>query len=236
MDWLEIHALADGQLDGSAKADAEAKLSQDSALKAEFEAIQSVKLALRRVEPVTCAKTWAKCRERLAEIERRSVVEGFVGRYAWGLCTIFLAVIVGAGLFNRAFKADGIGTGEAARVLSGLTASAPQVNQAVPMQSWIKPRPEKKIRVLAQRLGQFDGHPVVRYDLEDPEGKLAILGIGGVSGVEGVEPMLENQEYSIGKLNGTNCVTWSDGDDTVFLVADRPYEKLADVATELRQE
>jgi hypothetical protein len=57
-----------------------------------------------------------------------------------------------------------------------------------------------------------------------------------VNRVEGVEPMLEHRAYSAGRLNGTNCITWSDEADALFLVGERPYEELARLADQMREE
>lgn len=236
-DWMEMHALADGQLEGAAKAEAESKLS-DPANRAEFEAVQTLKGVLQsKCESVSSPTTWSKCRERLAELDKRKTVEGFVGRHAWGLSTLFFAIILGAGLFNRAFHGEGIGTGDAARALSGLSSlSHSTTTPSVDMKDWIVPPRGDQLRLLRQSAGTFQGHPVAAAYFEDAKGPLAAFSIFGVSRIEGVEPMLDNPAYSVGKLNGVNCVTWSNGANTFFLVGERPFEELGSLADRLRKE
>lgn len=231
---MDMHALADGQLDGEAKAKAEALRDADPSLRAEFESISILKQTVQtKVEPVTCAKTWDKCRGRLAEFEKRSRVESFVGRYAWGLCSVFLVAILGGAMLNR--SGDGLRTGDAARMLSGLApVSRSGAPAPVDMTEWIrKTGTAKDIRLVGMARGMYQGHPISLYQLQDTEGNLAVLNIRGVTKVDGVEPMVENRTFSVGKLNNTNCVTWQEGDSTLFLVADRPYENLAKVAESL---
>jgi len=235
-DRMDMHALADGQLEGEAKAQAEARRGQDSSLQAEFESISIVKETLQtKAEPITCAKTWEKCRGRLEELDKRKRVEGFVGRHAWSLCSVFLVAILGAAMLNR--SGDGLRTGDAARMLSGLAPVSRAGSPApVDMKDWVRKTSEvKDIRLIGTAHGSYQGHPVSLFQLQDSEGDLAVLSIRGVSEVQGVEPMLENRNFSVGKLNNTNCVTWREGSNTLFLVADRPYENLARVAETLIQ-
>lgn len=235
MERMDMHALADGQLEGAAKQAAEAARDADPALRAEFDSISILKQALQsKAEPITCAETWQKCRGRLEELEKRKRVEGFVGRYAWGLCSVFFVAILGAAMFNRS-NGDGLRTGDAARMLSSLAPISRNGGTAsVEMRDWIrKTNSSPEIRLVGVAQGSYNGHPVAVYQLQDADGDLAALEIRGVNKVEGVEPMLENNRFSVGKLNNTNCVTWVEGSSTLFLVAERPYEELARVAEAL---
>lgn len=235
-DWIEMHALADGQLEGAAKAEAESKL-EDPAHRAEFEAVQNLKGTLQsHCKPIPNPSAWQKCRERLAEFDKRQTVEGFVTKYAWGLSTLFLAIILGAGLFNRAFHVEGLGTGDAARVLSGLASTRSTPSTSVDMSEWIVPPRGDELRLIRQAAGIFRGHPVAAAYFEDAKGPITAFSISGISRIEGVEPLLDNPFYSVGKLNGVNCVTWSDGPNTLFLVGERSFEELGGIADRLRKQ
>ncbi|MBI3721272.1 MAG: hypothetical protein HY248_01860, partial [Fimbriimonas ginsengisoli] len=102
IDPLKIHALADAEL---SKEDAEAlahEIAKCRRSTLELETIQGLKLIVNKhCQPVACDDTWCKCRKRLDEIDRAQRVEGFVGRYAWGLCGTFLLAIVVGGLATR---------------------------------------------------------------------------------------------------------------------------------------
>jgi anti-sigma factor RsiW len=236
-DRLDMHALADGELAGEALLAAQRKKDESRELRAEYESVIALKGALQKVEPQTSPQAWQKCRDRLGEFEKRSAVEGFVGRFSWALCTIFFALILGAGLFNRAFDAGGIRTGDAARMLSGLApVSQPAESAPVEMSAWIRPPQGSEIRVTGYAVGRQNGHPVRLLHFEDARGRFSVLAIRGVNRVEGVEPMLEHRAYSAGRLNGTNCITWSDEADALFLVGERPYEELARLADQMREE
>lgn len=232
---MEMHALADGQLDGDAKQLAEAARESDPSLRAEYDSIAILKETLQsKAPPVMCIKTWEKCRERIHELDKRKGVESFVTRYAWGLCSMFLVAILGAAMFNRSFGGE-LRTGDAARMLSGLGPVSRSGGPApVQMNEWIrKTGGAREVQLRGAAHGTYRGHPVALYQLQDSEGNLAALEIGGVTQVEGVEPMLENSRFSVGKLNNMNCVTWQEGRSTLFLVADRSHEDLARVAESL---
>src|SRR5688572_10010513 len=101
-DWLEIHGFADEQMSDAEKASARQRVASDPACARELQAIQAVKDVLQtRRDAITSDETWANCQRRLDELDKAHRIEGFVGRYAWGLCGLFLALIIGVGVLNR---------------------------------------------------------------------------------------------------------------------------------------
>ena len=61
-DYLDIHALADGQLSGAEKSAAETRLSGCDASQREYQAVGILKDVLQsKCEPIECAETWSKC-------------------------------------------------------------------------------------------------------------------------------------------------------------------------------
>lgn len=235
-DWIEMHALADGQLEGDAKARAEAAMASSPAMKAEYEAVLAVKNAVSKVDPATCVKTWEKCRARLDEFQKKEEVESFVGRYAWGLCSIIFVVMLAGALFNR-MRPDQVRTGDVARVLSGFTSSMARgsANPGDEMANWIQSRDRNTLTVLQSQPAWVNGFPGTIYQLQDRSGPLVYVTVRGVERVEGVEPMLDDQTYSVSKINGTNCLTWQSGSQANLLIAERSYEDLAKTAETLRE-
>src|SRR5688572_11364387 len=101
-DWLEIHALADEQLSAEEKAQAQERLANSEKSQRELRAIQAIKeAAASRRDTVTCEQTWKRCQRRLDEMDKVHRIEGFVGKYAWALCSVLFIGIVGAGMLNR---------------------------------------------------------------------------------------------------------------------------------------
>ncbi len=232
-DWIEMHALADGQIEPGARAEAETRRDGAPELKAEYDAVQAVKNACSKVEPVTCAKTWEKCRGRLDELQKRERVEGFVGRYAWGLCSLIFVVMLFGAVLNR-MGGDRLGTGDVAKVLSGFSSSRPGEGASVDLGASAN-KDRNALRVVATQRAFLNGYVGTVYQLQDQRGPLAFVKVQGVSEVEGVEPMLDAGSYSVGKINDTNCVTWQEGAEANFLIADRSYEDLSRAADQLRE-
>ena len=126
-DILQLHALADNQLDPNEAAQVQAALQKDPELMAEYHAVLSIKDCLQsKVSSVTCDETWRTCVGRLNEIDRTRRVEGFVGRYAWALCGVFFLFIVYGGISNRGkVGTASMETADLAHMMTNFGASAP---------------------------------------------------------------------------------------------------------------
>jgi anti-sigma factor RsiW len=94
---LDLHALADGELDkGEAKLLREA-LRDDPQAQAEYEVILNFKeMVVQQSVRHEAEDCWKACQVRMNEIDRSRRVESFVGRYAWAMCAVFFVLILGS--------------------------------------------------------------------------------------------------------------------------------------------
>ncbi len=239
-DWLDIHALADGQLDGEERRRAEERCASDASSAAELRSVQTLKDTLRyKAEPQTCAKTWSRCRDRLAEMDRARRVESFVGKYAWGLTSLFLVAILGAALFNQSAGPRELRTGDVAKLVSGVAQIAP-TREAMPedMKAWIRNAPLRlemngfQVQMLDQ--GVWQGRHIARFRLVDRAGALALLVVRGVDSIDGVAPLAGRSGYFAGTMDSMSCVNWLDQGVSLSLVGPRSFEELAIVADSIR--
>ena len=235
-DLLRMHALADGQLDGDEKEIANRELAESKACRAEFESVRALRSALsQHCLGTECKEVWAKCRDRIAELDRKKSVESAIGRYAWGLCGTFLVFIVGAAILNRAGGPRDIRTGDVAKIIGGFgrlsTGDGPPVED---MQKWIRTTTVDvgKLRTLGFAEGNYEGRDAALLTLADAEGIVQVVIVRGAQQVVGAEPMDGDYAYCV--LNGVNCVTWTDADCSLFLVGMRTPEGLRGVAESIR--
>src|SRR5687767_4015076 len=138
-DWLDIHAHADDQLSDEEKARVNSRLQGCDKSRAELAAIHAVKGALEaRRDTVTCDETWQRCQRRLDELDKTARIESFVGRYAWALCGLFLALILGVGMLNR--TSGSFGADDVPRIAAGLTPflSSPSSQDANTKQRFVR--------------------------------------------------------------------------------------------------
>ena len=233
-DWLDMHALADGQLDGKAKSEAERAAGDDAHLKAEYEAVHSLKRVLSKVESADCSSAWSSCVRRLNDVDRAEKVTSFVGRYAWGLCSIFIVVILGAAVVNR-MNPSRLAAGDLAYMASGLSPLGGSTSPQRVLEEFgaVKPlvAPER-LTVLGAAKGFFNGSPAVRYDLQDGNGAMMLIITRG-EGVIGCEQM-ESSCYQTSRVGNGYLVTWCDGGYTMALIGDRNPDALCSAADQLR--
>lgn len=239
-DLLRMHALADGHLEGEEKMLAEGQLAESKACRAEFESVRMLKTTLsEKAETISCDKTWAKCRERIAELDRKKSIESVIGKYAWALCSTFLVFIVTAAVLNRTVGARDLRTGDVAKILGGFgklsSSDGPPIED---MQKWIRTTPVTidvgKLRTLGFAQGNYEGRNAALLTLADGEGFVQVVIVRGAEEVVGAEPMSGGGDYRICLLNGMNCITWTDADFSLFLVGPRAPESLRGVAESIR--
>lgn len=235
-DWLDAHAMADGQLDADAVSALEKKIAEDPAMAAEYKAVQELKQVLRKCEAAPAEDAWKACRARLAEVERSKKVESFVGRYAWGMCSVFLVLIVSAAMMNRSNPGTRLGAGDLAYMASGLSpiSGASQNTQRYleefgPVKPLITP---ERLTIRAVANGFVDGIPAVRWDLSDKAGDLTLIAIRA-EGVEGCQKMATSN-YRYTRIGSGVCLTWCGDSYTVALIGDRSPEELVLVADQIR--
>lgn len=243
-DFLDIHALADGELAGSEKDRVLQAIQSDPALKAEYETIMLLKKTVReKTVPMTSASSWNDCRTRLAELDKKHRVEGFVGRYAWAMCASVFIFVVGMGLYNRQMGGSRVGTGDVAKIMSGLTPLSRPVAQPQDMSSWIR---DVSRGATVQNANQFQisryaegvdaiGRPAAAFQMSDAVGPFSLLIVKGADRVDGVEPMVGNTTFFAGRVGDSNCLMWVEHGFGLTLIGDRTYDELARLAESLRR-
>ncbi len=239
-EYLDLHALADGQLEGDAKRAAEERLKSCERSRAEYDSVCILKETLHhKCESITCEDTWKKCQGRLHEVRSARRVEHFVGKYAWGLCGAFLLAIVVGGSFNRGGSGS-VRTGDVARVSASLSPLALPSSQAPEerkrwfqdvMSGPMADAPES-IQVISAATGLMNGHKVVRLNLVDTIGGMALFALHNTRGIE--DAQAADGGFSACQLNGTNGISWTEGPHSYLLIGDRPHDDLEVVARVIR--
>lgn len=239
-DFLDLHALVDGELEGDAKKAAEERLSTCDRSRAEYEAVRQLKATIAdKCEPITCEKTWADCKDRIQALNRTRKVERFVSKYAWGLCGAFLVCIAVGGSLNRVHGS--VRTGDVARVSASLSPfsiqSGPEEEGNRDLFKGIMEpmviRPES-VKVVGGASGMIDGHKVVRLNLTDDTGPLALFLFADTEKLEDAQN-LDGQGFAICNVNGWKGITWFDKPHSYLLIADRPFDELQLVAQAIRK-
>lgn len=243
-DWMQMHALADNELDEQAKAAATELVQKDPVCHAEYQAVQSLKSLLK----THCCSTppptlWNQTVKRLDAIDRTRKAESFVGRYAWALCGVFLVMIVGAATSNRLVAKRSVHAGDMAEMASSLSplalpsGSAPKVVHDfvsnVLRDAPVTPEPvDLALRSVAE--GTIDGFRVARLTFADQKGTVALIIVKNADEVHGVQDDHQTRGYQVGKLNNLHVVSWIEGGYALFVVGQRSADELCRVADALR--
>lgn len=243
IDPIELHALADGEVTPEERRAIEAALSASPPAQAEYRAIVELKQVLRTsVAPIECRQEWKACVGRLNEIDKARRIEGFVGRYAWGLCGSFFVAIVAGAMLTRTPDSSRVQSADLARMVSNLVPTRmPKASSNGEMDRWVdsllgqarRSIDPNRMQVRGAATGYLDGRPVTRLTLRDGMGDLALIVVSDVLPLENMPEIQRDRGYRQGHIMGMNCVVWSDGRNTLALVGDREVERLADTASRL---
>jgi hypothetical protein len=244
IDPLEIQAFADGELSAEDQARVGKLIASDEQASAKLLELQSLKSCLQsKTEKIDSEDVWSRCVSRLDEMDRTKRVEGFVAKYAWGLCSLFFLVILAGGLFNR-MNRHTVGTAEVATYVAGLGPSSgsldPKVAQTekalrVLLKDIQSSQATGRAEVIRQREGLTrDGRPVVCFDMRDAKGFMSLLLISGVATIEDLEPIEGTDGMAKGMIGRSNCVTWTDDGNALVLIGDRSYKDLRATAERIR--
>jgi len=241
-EWLELHALVDNQLSPEDRARVQESLKSSESAHAEFIAISHTKtLVQEKCGQTSCEEVWRACCKRLDEIDRTKRVEGFVGRYAWAVCSLFICLIIGAAWFNRASGA-GLNAGDVAKAASALVPlSAPRSQTTDAKKEWLQkyfdskwPSQPDMISLVGGATGYLeDGRKITRVDLQDRQGMLRLYMVQSVDRMDGGAPVSAGSQYSAARVNDSNCIAWTGNNRAFVLVGDRPVDQLCLVADQL---
>jgi len=238
IDPVKLHELADGELSAEESRLIREQILSCEASSRELSAIHNLKDCVRnKAQVFTCEVTLAASMKRVAELDRKTSVDQFVTRYAWGISGAFFALIAIGGVMNRTVNSNHLQSSEIASTFAKLVPTAASKSVAptaydrwldsLLQQSKLSTDPNH-LQVRAMAVGDLDGRRVVKVVLRDIDGDLALLVIPGSITIEGVSDGVSSGQYISGKINGMNCVARNQGAQQSFiLVGDRSYDQLS---------
>ncbi len=233
------HALADGALSPAEAEQARREAAADPRLQAEHDWARTLKAELAKSPPPTPdPHLWTAVRDRLDAIDRSRTAEGFVGRYAWAFCAVFLLFIVAGAITSRLDGARPLATSQVAGLFSGLTpVAAGSPDQAVELvREKVGYAPTRMVgapvRVLGAAYGLIDGRRAARIVMADGVGEVLLFVVERTNTVEGIPYAAKG--YMAGSINRTPALAWCEGGDLVMLVGPRDHGELQTLAEQIR--
>lgn len=235
----KLHALADDELSASERTEIHAVLQSDEGLKVQYTAIMDLKLAVSQLPREAQPELLNTVRKRLAEIDRVSRADHFVGRYAWVLSGLVLVSIIGGGVYSRMHGSGRVGITDVQNYSASLVGS-PLSGAAHGVENWIKGElgstPNPQVHIVREEFGVLGGAPAARILLADPNSPgtpYTLFVIESKSEIGGMEADPSNKRFQEGKLGMYNCVNWGQGKYQMLLVGSQPVGTLESVANSL---
>lgn len=243
IDPLDLHALADGELEKPEATRLREALKSDQAAKSEYESILNFRDLLKdKPLKYQSEECWRSCVKRLNEIDRTKKVETFVGRYSWAMCAVVFALILGGRFFVKDVRGDSARMADLGRVfpsrgsIPSQAVSAQQQQYKSILDQVGRVLDSKTLQPVGRSIGTFQGIPSVRADFRDGEGLVTLFAIDGlVSFDDAVEDPTQPGTYTdLIPISGTpyssNCVIWHRGETTFVLAGDRAAQDLENIA------
>lgn len=234
MDKLELmHALADGQLSAEEQKQAEALAQSDPECAAELQWAKEV----RRTVHSKCRmegdeEVWKASLQRLDAIDRTKTTEKFVTKYAWVFCAVVLVAIFSGAVTNRTVGSQSLSNVQVADLLNPVSFDGasrdidPETSDELNL---------RRYQIIAVADLDNEGRMCKYLRLRDELGNLALLAIDGKVELDGINQETGYRGFKSGQVNGANTVTWSMGQNTFVLAANRPTAELLDIARDMVQ-
>jgi len=241
-DFLKIHEYADNALEGEERNRIEKLLAESEKHRNEYLAVLQIKVLLKEKLPLIdseqTAAAWAKCQNRLKELEKVLQPERFVTRFSHAIAAC-VALFILAGAYVYRTNPSSYPSSNIAHLMSASSAGLPSFRPPNPnlAESWVKERFGKPFEMPSLRrhwltpvlveVVRCNGKPcVVRVTYTDyimdfylfilPEDENFIEGLP-IEGYPGVRYL------QIGRMN---AVTWTSGEMRMVLVASQPVSVL----------
>jgi hypothetical protein len=242
IDPLELHAYVDGELGKEEQARIRQQLDKDPESLREVERIRNLKQALRtHVAAPDCRSEWNRCSARIKELQKTRRTERFVTRNAWALCGVFFLAIVAGGYLNRS-TANGstVQNADLARMVATLApVGGPRSQAPHEVELWMDSMlgqarqsiASSRLDIRGAATGMVDGRRITRLACTDAKGDFSLVVVDGILDASNL-PSHSDPRFKIAKIQGVNCVLWTDGRSTLCLVADRSYDDLVKLALE----
>lgn len=235
IDRSKLHSLADNELPEAEKAELLRALKSLPEFDAEYQSILGVKAALKsKLEYPDTNSLWTECRSRLDEIDKVKRVESFVGRYAWGICGVFMVAILVGGVFNRSIGKRVLPDDVAGYVAGLSPISIPRGQSQAELEPALKQvvgaalagRPAK---MAISGIGQSNipGTRTSYVQLSDEFGTVAVVALHDIEKVDGLWDYEPDSECKCSKVDGVNAMFWKRSDNVIcMVVGNRSYDEL----------
>ena len=241
MDRLDLHAFLDGELKGEKSESIRQALKTSDLDQREADAITGLKQMLAtKVEQPAHDLAWKKCVGRLDEVDKTRRVERVVSRFAPAFCGILFGVILATGLVRHRVEPGHVSTPSLARMAGSFAPMRPPKTLGFNEDRWLsglisqsKLSTPDHLTVRGISNGQIDGIPVRCFSARDEKGDLTILVVREPLELEGMVPMAGHPNLLAGKLNNVNCVVEIGKDHTIFIVAQRTFDDLVAVSSQV---
>lgn len=216
-EYLDVHAMADGQVSAEQAKAVEAAMASDSRLRSEYESVQMIKSTLKtHCQGIHCQDTWTSCCDRIAEIDKADRVTGFVSRYAWQLCGSFIVLMLVTGLLSRGNGSTRSLDPSQVPTIAGFAPRASGSTDDLGFRKYLT-----DFQVQGAYVALVDGREVWRYNMVDGRGAFQLYVAPGVSKIEGACHRV---------VQGLNCYSWIHRGAQFIVVADREHSELEAIA------
>lgn len=240
-EYLEFHALADGQLEGDDKSRVAEQILSDPSARAEYETVQILKQTVKRAyPPIPEPEVWQVCRGRLDAIDRSKKAEVFIGRHAWAICGLFIMLIISAAMFNRMTGRNRLYPADLGTMMSSMSplpfGEPSSAQQAMDARLGGSPVhiPTTGLRPTRMMQGFVQGRNAIVVEFADRFGSANLIVIENIHEVEGLRQDGAQLAYSVGKLNDMNAVSWQSDGFICIIVGDRDVADLCAAASQIR--
>ena len=238
-----IHSLVDGELSHEQRESVLLAISKDPQLSRDFAWAQAVKEVVRTKCPRQVAGAdWESARRRIKELDKVKTTNHLVTKYAWAMSGVLFLGILAAGVLTRKNPSLMLNPGGYSSIIDSPINLGNQHSVAVPPtpgQSWVvfDDVPPLKLThgeaVISIVHGDISSKAAAEVRMIDRNGPILVYYIRNADQYPGVDQPYPYGNMKLGFVSEHSALSFKQGDYLVVLAADRPIERLIEVARQI---
>jgi hypothetical protein len=240
---LNVHALADDQLDLKYKRDTIQLLSENQQSLAEYLSVVQLKEVLQKhCKPIKNDAVWQEISQNLRQNSQKQKTESKLRMLSLTLAASFVVSVAMVGINNLTKQQNTLNASEIPTIASSLAPMGQGgEGPSSQLKHWIHgifsnlhlQTNIDSLKVYSVDSGTLKGKRVVRFNLYDDKGPLKLIVVEGIQAIKGDGEIAQDSRFSYRELNHQNYVIGIKGSYAILLTGDRSKEDLKEIAGQL---
>ena len=243
-EWLDIHALADNQLDLNLKESLLLKLTQDRRGFNEYLSVVKIKQILQKCTPFQPHfLLWQQIEQDMNRFDKQRYHKTITKKLWWLLPAALLLLIIFAGFYYRSHTHNSLDIRKlASSPISFAPITPSQYQTQNSFQSWMDHllgkhlfKVPSEMKLIKAETGMFNRKRAFQFELKDVQGAFSLLVIDNVAAIYGFHREIGHKNFGYFFMNHRPNIVWMQHHDALILSGKRSITDLEVIASKLKK-